>query len=124
MDIDAAARHRSGLLAILLVAPPRLMNGASQAPLTNREDSTREKHTPNAHVSYEHAGLVEWGVLATRAKLLNMLATVPLQEKPSPPLLPQEVADEREEDLHRGALSCPGSSFSQGSHVAMWHNCT
>ncbi len=34
------------------------------------------------------------GVLATRAKLLNMLATVPLQEKPSPPLLPQEVAHE------------------------------
>jgi hypothetical protein len=35
MDADAAARHRSGLLAILLVAPPRLMNGASLAPLTN-----------------------------------------------------------------------------------------
>ena len=48
--------------------------------------------------------MVEWGVLGTRAKLLNMLATVPLQEKQSPPLLPQEVA-EREEDLHRGALS-------------------
>ena len=41
MDADAAARHRSGLLAILLVAPPRLMNGASHAPLTNHADLTR-----------------------------------------------------------------------------------
>jgi hypothetical protein len=38
MDADAAARHSSGLLAILSVAPPRLMNGASHAPLTNHAD--------------------------------------------------------------------------------------
>jgi hypothetical protein len=38
---DAAARHRSGLLAILLVALPRLMNGASHAPLTNYADLTQ-----------------------------------------------------------------------------------
>jgi hypothetical protein len=68
MDADAAARHSSGLLAILSVAR-RLMNGASQAPLTNREDETREKQFSNAHISYEQAGLVEWGVLVTRSKL-------------------------------------------------------
>ena len=73
MDADAAARHSSGLLAILSVAPPRLMNGASHAPLTNREDWTREKHKPNPHVPYEQAGLVERGVLVTRAELLKFL---------------------------------------------------
>jgi hypothetical protein len=73
MDTDAAARHRSGLWAILSVAPPRLMNGASHAPLTNREDSTREKQFSNAHISYEHAGLVEWGVRVTRAELVKLL---------------------------------------------------
>ncbi len=41
MDADAAARHRSGLWAILSVAPPRLMNGASHAPLTNHADLTQ-----------------------------------------------------------------------------------
>jgi hypothetical protein len=41
MNADAAARHRSGLWAILLVAPPRLMNGASHAPLTNHADLTQ-----------------------------------------------------------------------------------
>jgi hypothetical protein len=73
MDADVAARHRSGLWAILSIAPPRLMNGASHAPLMNRVDSTRKKHTPNAHVSYEHAGLVDWGVRVTRAELLKFL---------------------------------------------------
>jgi hypothetical protein len=51
--MDASA-HKSGLWAILSVArlaPPRLMNGASHAPPTNRVDSTRKKHKPNAHVS-------------------------------------------------------------------------
>ena len=43
------------------------------APLTNREDWTREKHKPNAHVPHEHAGLVEWGVRVTRAELLKFL---------------------------------------------------
>ncbi len=71
MDADAAARHRSGLLAILSVAPPRLMNGASHAPLTNREDYTREKHKPNAHISYEQAGLVQWGVLHRESGFLQ-----------------------------------------------------
>ena len=33
----------------------------------------REKHKPNAHISYEHAGLVEWGAIVTRAKLLKFL---------------------------------------------------
>jgi hypothetical protein len=28
-------------------------------PARHREDSTREKHTPNAPISYEHAGLVD-----------------------------------------------------------------
>ena len=73
MDADVAARHSSGLLAILSVAPPRLVNGASHAPLTNREDERREKQFSNAHISYEHAGLVEWGVLATRAELFKFL---------------------------------------------------
>jgi hypothetical protein len=41
MNEDAAARHRSGLLAILSVAPSRLMNGASRAPLTNHADLTQ-----------------------------------------------------------------------------------
>jgi hypothetical protein len=41
MDADAAARHRSGLWAIILVAPPRLMNGASHAPLTKHADLTQ-----------------------------------------------------------------------------------
>jgi len=47
MDADAAARHSSRLLAILSVAPPRLMNGASHAPLTNHADLTQ-------------CGLTEW----------------------------------------------------------------
>ena len=47
MDADAAARHSSRLLAILSVAPPRLMNGASHAPLTNHADLTQ-------------CGLAEW----------------------------------------------------------------
>jgi hypothetical protein len=33
----------------------------------------REKHKPNAHISYEHAGQVEWGVIVTRAELLKFL---------------------------------------------------
>ena len=33
----------------------------------------REKHKPNAHISYEQAGLVQWGVLVTRAELLKFL---------------------------------------------------
>jgi hypothetical protein len=70
MDADAAARHRSGVWAILLVAPPRLMNGASHAPLTNREDSTRKNQVSNARTSCEHAEFVEWGVLVTRAELV------------------------------------------------------
>jgi hypothetical protein len=41
MDADADARHRSGLWAIISVAPPRLMNGASHAPLTNHADPTQ-----------------------------------------------------------------------------------
>jgi hypothetical protein len=49
------------------------MNGASHVLLTNREDLMREKHKPNAHISYEHAGLVEWGAIVTRAKLLKFL---------------------------------------------------
>ncbi len=73
MDTDAAARHRSGLWAILSVALPRLKNGASHAPLTNREDSTREKQLSNAHISYEHAGLAEWGVRVTHAELFRPL---------------------------------------------------
>ncbi len=73
MDADVAARHRSGLWAILSVAPPPLMNGASHALLTNREDSTLEKQFSNAHISYEHARLVERGVRVTRAKLFKLL---------------------------------------------------
>ena len=33
----------------------------------------RETHKTNAHISYEQAGLVQWGVLVTRAKLLKFL---------------------------------------------------
>ncbi len=35
----------------------------------------REKHKPNAHISYEQAGLVasEWGLLVSRAELIKFL---------------------------------------------------
>ena len=33
----------------------------------------RKKHKPNAHISCEQAGLVEWGVLVTRAEVLKLL---------------------------------------------------
>ncbi len=82
MDAYVAARHRSGLLAEVSYfcywrsyrsRRPPVLNGASHAPLTNREDSTREKQFSNAHTSCEHAGLVGWGVLVTRAELFKFL---------------------------------------------------
>jgi len=49
MNADAAARHSSGLLAILSVAPPYLWKGASHAPLANRAYWTSQKSISSAH---------------------------------------------------------------------------
>ena len=74
MNADAAARHSSGLLAILSVAPPYLWKGASHAPLANRAYWTSQKSISSAHRPCERIEKAGWGVLVTREKKMQFPA--------------------------------------------------
>jgi hypothetical protein len=74
MNADAAARHSSGLLAILSVAPPYLWKGASHPPLANRAYWTSQKSISSAHRPCERIEEAGWGVLVTREKKMQFPA--------------------------------------------------
>ena len=82
MNADAAARHSSGLLAILSVAPPYLWKGASHAPLANRAYWTSQKSISSAHRPCERIEKAGWGVLVTREKKMQFPAN--RDGRPSP----------------------------------------
>ena len=82
MNADAAARHSSGLLAILSVAPPYLWKGASHPPLANRAYWTSQKSISSAHRPCERIDKAGWGELVTREKKMQFPAN--RDGRPSP----------------------------------------